>query len=204
LLERYANIITHANILTQTHKQATDFFVNEKHLGFVAFDAEQNMLVYSYCPQERETQGGRVLVKHADFSVGCFVTTTLLLRCYERLAPMTPLEPAGRHLLMYGSKEGAVGLVLPIAESLYRRLHMLQSRLTTGLQHRAGLNPRGYRAVSRVDRHGARRNVLDGNLLSLFFSLGLVEQGEFAKRIGTTSEQIISDLCAIAEARACL
>lgn len=58
--------------------------------------------------------------------------------------------------------------------------------------------------MSRVDRHGARRNILDGNLLSLYFGLGLVEQGEFAKRIGTTPEQIIADLCALAEARACL
>lgn len=121
----------------------TDFFVHENHLGFVAFDADQNLLVYSYCPQERDTQGGRMLVKHADFSVKCSVTTSLSLRCYERIAPMMPLEPAERHLLLYGSKEGTVGLMLPITESRYRRLQMLQSRLTTGMQHRAGLNPRG-------------------------------------------------------------
>lgn len=81
---------------------------------------------------------------------------------------------------------------------------MLQSRLINGLQHRAGLNPKGFRTISRVERHGAQRNVLDGNLLSLYLCLGLVEQTEFAKRIGTTTEQILTDLQKIAETRAAL
>jgi len=82
---------------------------------------------------------------------------------------------------------------------------MLQSRLTNGIQHRAGLNPRGFRTVSNPDRRtGAHRNILDGNLLSLYYSLGLVEQTEFAKRIGTTPTQILADLCALAKARAAL
>ena len=86
----------------------------------------------------------------------------------------------------------------------YRRLQMLQSRLTNGIQHRAGLNPKYFRTISSTDRHGARRNVLDGNLLSVYLSLGLVEQTEFAKRIGTTASQIIADLNALATARAAL
>jgi len=38
--------------------------------------------------------------------------------------------------------------------------------------------------------------VLDGRLLMLFPSLGLVEQREFARSIGTSPEQIIDDLLA--------
>jgi cleavage and polyadenylation specificity factor subunit 1 len=81
---------------------------------------------------------------------------------------------------------------------------MLQSRLISGIQHRAGLNPKGFRTVSTAEYHGAKRNILDGNLLSLYLCLGLIEQTEFAKRIGTTAEQIIGDLQKIGEARAAL
>jgi len=44
--------------------------------------------------------------------------------------------------------------------------------------------------------HLPATQVLDGRLLMLFPSLGLVEQREFARSIGTSPEQIIDDLLA--------
>lgn len=55
---------------------------------------------------------------------------------------------------------------------------MLQMKLTMGLHHRAGLNPKAYRmfVISRQWLGSAKRNVLQGDLLTLFLSLSVLEQ----------------------------
>ena len=91
-----------------------------------------------------------------------------------------------------------------MSEMVYRRLHMLQNKLTAQLQHVAGLNPKGYRMVVSQARKGAkaRRNVLDGDFLLKFHQLGIVEQRELARRIGTKPEQIMKDILDITRATA--
>ena len=46
-----------------------------------------------------------------------------------------------------GTLDGSIASVLPLAEKTYRRLLMLQNKLSDCLQHKAGLNPRSYRFV---------------------------------------------------------
>lgn len=98
---------------------AADFFVHDEHLGFVSFDEEHNMIIYAYVPQDRSTQGGRQLVKQADFSVGCAVMAVIRLQCYEQITPFTPPQLASRQLLIYGSREGTCGLILPVTEDRF-------------------------------------------------------------------------------------
>lgn len=88
----------------------------------------------------------------------------------------TVLPGVSRHIISYGSKEATCGLLLPVTENRYRRLQMLQTKLTTGLPQRAGLNPKYYRmhAFPVPDgRNQAKRNLLDGGLLQQFVNLGV-------------------------------
>eukprot|EP00041_Stephanoeca_diplocostata_P030602 m.932075 g.932075 ORF g.932075 m.932075 type:complete len:1699 (+) comp23786_c0_seq2:1789-6885(+) len=189
---------------------ATQFFIHddhysgENHLGFVACDSTGNLVVYSYLLDDPDTFGGRILLRRADFHLGCSPTAMYRLRCstgavaaqYRGL--LGAAVGVSRHLVAYGSKEATCGMLLPVTENRYRRLQMLQTKLTTGLPQRAGLNPKQYRmhAFPMPDgRNQAKRNILDGGLLQQFVSLGVIEQREFAKRIGTTVEQILDDLC---------
>lgn len=100
------------------HVVSTEFFVHGEHLGFASFDNDHNMTVYAFVPQDRVTQGGRTLMKQADISVGCCVTAVIRLRCYDHSTPFASPVPAARHLMIYGSKEGSCGLVLPVTEDM--------------------------------------------------------------------------------------
>ena len=92
--------------------------------------------------------------------------------------------------------DGGVGYLLPIPEKGYRRLLMLQMKLSNGLPHVAGLNPKAFRMFrSRLQYlYTAQRNVLDGELLMCYPQLGLKQRMDFAKQIGTTPTQILEDL----------
>jgi cleavage and polyadenylation specificity factor subunit 1 len=74
---------------------------------------------------------------------------------------------------------------------------MLQSKMTTQLQHVAGLNPRAYRMVqpnfgSRVTQPS--KNILDAGLLYRFISLPITERRVLAAQIGSTEASILQDL----------
>lgn len=46
---------------------------------------------------------------------------------------------------MIATLDGGIGCLLPIPEKVYRRLSMLQVKMTQGLRHNAGLNPKAFR-----------------------------------------------------------
>ena len=41
--------------------------------------------------------------------------------------------------------DGGMGFILPVPERMYRRLNMLQTKMTQGFSHPAGLNPKASR-----------------------------------------------------------
>ena len=46
-----------------------------------------------------------------------------------------------------GTLDGGLGLLLPMPEKTYRRLHMLQTKLVDCIPHIAGLNPKAFRSL---------------------------------------------------------
>ena len=41
--------------------------------------------------------------------------------------------------------DGSIGFILPVPERMYHRLNMLQTKMTQGFSHPAGLNPKAAR-----------------------------------------------------------
>ncbi|KNC77748.1 hypothetical protein SARC_09802 [Sphaeroforma arctica JP610] len=74
---------------------------------------------------------------------------------------------------------------------------MIQTRLTSQLNHNLGLNPKAFRLIKQensVKLSNAAKNVLDGELLSKFSSLSLSMRKELAKQIGSDHIQILQSL----------
>ena len=92
--------------------------------------------------------------------------------------------------------DGGLGYVLPIPEKVYRRLLMLQAKLSSGLPHIAGLNPKAFRMFRTKHQYlyNPQKNILDGDLLMTYPRLGLKQRNDFAKQIGTSPAQILDDL----------
>ena len=77
-----------------------------------------------------------------------------LWRCWFRprfplLLAMATCSGVAKHVFprVPGTLDGALGLLLPMPEKTYRRLHMLQTKLIDCIPHIAGLNPKAFRSV---------------------------------------------------------
>lgn len=108
----------------------------------------------------------------------------------------TPLEltTPPNHVLIT-TQSGALGLLTPINESVYRRLGALQAFLTNTLDHACGLNPRGYRAVE-TERFGSR-GIVDGTILERWGELSSGRRMEAIAKVGVEEEELRADLKAV-------
>lgn len=172
---------------------AADFLIDGPQLGFLVSDADQNLLLLTYQPEALESFGGQRLLQRADINVGANITS------FFRIRAKATGKVGGkdlRQLTCFGTLDGGIGLLLPMTEKTYRRLHMLQTKLVECIPHIAGLNPKAFRHVIGKKRslNNAHKNILDGELLGKFAHLGTMERLEVTKKIGTTPSQILDDL----------
>uniref|UniRef100_A0A8C8CAP8 Cleavage and polyadenylation specificity factor subunit 1 n=1 Tax=Oncorhynchus tshawytscha TaxID=74940 RepID=A0A8C8CAP8_ONCTS len=177
---------------------SVEFMVDNNQLGFLVSDRDQNLSVYMYLPEAKESFGGMRLLRRADFNVGAHVNAFWRMPCRGALDTATKKTLAwdNKHITWFATLDGGLGLLLPMQEKTYRRLLMLQNALTTMLPHHAGLNPKAFRMLhaDRRQLQNAVRNILDGELLNKYLYLSTMERSELAKKIGTTSDIVLDDL----------
>lgn len=178
---------------------SVEFIVDNSTLAFAATDADKNIHVYMYQPESRESMGGQRLVRKADFHLGQHVNHMFRIR-----AKITDPSASGRiltgwekrHVLWFGTLDGAFGYLLPCSEKTYRRLLMLQNVLLTTISHCAGLNPKSFRTLKqrRKELLNPSKGILDGQLVFKYTDLPLLQKLEIAKKIGTKPIDILDDL----------
>ncbi len=193
--------------LRPTETYAIAFGIYDDQLRMLVTDGDSALTVLNCVCDDSETSGGRKLVRCGIYNMGSRTISLTRLRCPPvQSRPGVFPQQSRRHYTYYTTLDGSLGCVVPVPEMSFRRLNMLQAKLTTGLQHAAGLNPRAYRAPrpkgAKVAGYArgitaTKRIVLDGKLLLQYVGLGVVEQREFARSIGTTPEQILDDLLSI-------
>lgn len=183
-----------------------DFAIDNSILNFVLSDADQNIIIYAHKPEMRESLGGTKLLRVADYHLGSHINSFCRLRGkIPRSLTNDPIQSEisrNKHVTMFCTLDGGIGFTLPVSEKVYRRLLMLQNDMTNALSHNAGLNPRAWRAIKQARRELSNpcRNILDGDLIYRFLSLSVSEKNEITKKIGTTTDRILSDLQQIHEA----
>ena len=116
---------------------------------------------------------------------------------------------------MSGAVDGALSVLLPVDEAVYKRLQLLQGQLTRNVQHVAGLNPKAFRLVHRFDLHRGTahssycrmvrneyasrpltKGILDDGLLKIFEDLSIPKQVEMTRQIASDRAVIMRDLTA--------
>jgi cleavage and polyadenylation specificity factor subunit 1 len=195
---------------TKMEVMSAEFLPFDGALYIVILDADMDLHVLQYDPENPKTVNGTQLLHRSTFHVGHFMTNTLLvpssLNPFETqdrdMANGTSSEadddeatrpaPALYHVLAT-STSGSVGLITPLDEAAYRRLSALQTHLTSILEHAAGLNPRAYRAIES-ESFGGARGVVDGTLVRRIGELGATKRADVLARAGGDAWGLRSDL----------
>jgi cleavage and polyadenylation specificity factor subunit 1 len=187
---------------TKMEVVAAEFLPFDGQLYLLVVDAQMDLHVLQYDPENPKTLNGTRLLHRSTFHLGHFPTSMALVP--STLAPVAeqpvssgdapgiaPQGPGLFHILTT-TLSGAVGLLTPVDETTYRRLGSIQTHLTSILEHAAGLNPRAYRAVES-EGVGAR-GVVDGTLVQRIWELGSARRAEILARSGGDGWMLRSDL----------
>lgn len=173
----------------------SNLLVSGNNLGYIKFDSEMNMVIYAYDTfheQSKDTAGNFTLVRAADTRLLTEVNTTF--RIDSKSDKHT--EYYHKHCTYYCGQDGSIGLVLPIEETVYRRLSTLQNFLITQVWQPGGLNPKNFKQATTTQQFliNTKSNILDGDLLSSFYNLSVYERRQLTRHMGTSVSQILSDL----------
>lgn len=160
-----------------------EYMVNGRQLYLCASDNDGNIKLMQYDPEHPDTFAGARLLRKADMHVGAVVTQMQLIPSRPSLsgstfdhAPNGDAETGtgtgpgtGTTAVLCATADGAIGMLSPLGERVFRRLYTMQAQLHSGagdVVYTANLNPRAHRACT-VDSPTCNnvKGILDGDLL---------------------------------------
>ncbi|KAF2281188.1 uncharacterized protein EI97DRAFT_389622 [Westerdykella ornata] len=177
---------------------AAEFLPFEKQLHIIVADADMNLQVLQFDPENPNSMGGLRLLHKSTFHTGHFPSTMHLVHSPMKMPNTSDIigtsdgpmdvdsEDAGPlHQILHTSQSGTIALITPLSESSYRKLSGLATFLATALEPTCGLNLRAYRAVeNELGVAGGSKGVLDGNLLMRWGELGEQRRREGLTKVG--------------------
>lgn len=172
--------------------------IDGNQVGLVSTDTHRNLHVYMYKPDVKESNGGKQLIRQADFNLGKRVMTiwNSIGRQNDTCSKVALTENDSRHVTFYAGLDGSIGDIVPLSEKVFRRLQLLQTLVQSHLPHYGGLNPKEYRYATNQyrDLENAAKNIIDGDLLERFTGLSFTEQADLSRKIGVTREALLDDM----------
>ncbi|KAJ4372482.1 mRNA cleavage and polyadenylation factor subunit [Neocucurbitaria cava] len=173
---------------------AVDFMPFEQQLHIIVADADMNLQVLQFDPDNPKSQAGSRLLHKSTFHTGHFPASMHLVQSSLKMSSASefggaqsdpfamdttedaagPAQPL--HQILCTSQSGTLALITPLSESSYRRLSNLTAYLANTLDSACGLNSRAFRAGDSVeggwDAGISARGMLDGNVLMRWGELG--------------------------------
>ncbi|KFX98448.1 hypothetical protein V490_02306 [Pseudogymnoascus sp. VKM F-3557] len=171
-------------------------------LYIIVADSDCNLHVLQFDPEHPKSLHGQLLLQRTTFSLGGHMPTTMTLLPLTTApvvtsTPAEPTNPASGLLMTLAS--GAIGVLTPLSEQKYRRLHALSNHLSNLLYHPGGLNPKAHRISNTAPEAViGGRPIVDGSVLWRWMELGSQKRAEVASRVGVDRETIREDLEEIA------
>ena len=173
-----------------------EFLVEGGTLTLLAADRAGNLRFFRFDMADPATYKGKKLLHHAAFHVGGRLQSVVRRRMRAGGAGGVQMGA-----LFAGAGVG-LGVVSPVGESTYRRLHAVEREMVRQVPQPCGLHP--------VECHHPRDlgcfisqppdsdRVLDGDLLRRFPRLSRAAQAALARAVASRPETILRDLEALA------
>lgn len=165
-------------------------------LYILVADTMQRLHILQYDPEDPTSLSGQRLIRKSEFFSGREINVM-------QLAPLS-LTEEGAFVPICGASDGSLSLVVPVSESDYRSLYVMQQQIMEKEEHNASLNPRMHRNlgvdVGAAGVAASGRVLLDYDVIRRFQFLPPLKQSLYSKRIGKNgTDDTWRSLCFVEE-----
>lgn len=166
---------------------SSEFVTNNGRLYMVVGDADRILYLFQYDPDDPSSSGGQKLVKKSHFYVGKQLRTMILAKL--------KIDGPSELIPLCGAGDGSLSIVLPLSESSYRTLFVMQEQIIDKEEHNACLNPRMYRALGSAmsQEQVMSRFLLDYSILGRFPTLSVQKKYNYSRKLGRDAEAQVWD-----------
>ncbi|KAJ1919551.1 mRNA cleavage and polyadenylation factor subunit [Mycoemilia scoparia] len=191
--------------------------VGKDRLAILVADVlDGNMHVFTYSPYHTRSYAGQRLLRKGEYHLGSGITC--IKRFWKQRQDSQIIADGksatqvindtndssggagvfeGSQVTIIATRSGAMYSLVSVPERTFKRMNMVNSRLTHTIPQNAGLNPRAFRMVPshlRGDQN-PQRLVLDGDQMQWYFVNGsLQRQREVTQQVGTTADRVLTEL----------
>lgn len=172
-----------------------DFAVVQKKLFIAVADTQQRIHILQYDPEDPMPFSGQKLIRRAEFFTGKDIDTMVMLQYNDPVDhTQTDQRPEPPKQAVYvplcGARDGSLSVIVPVSESVYRPLYVVQQQLADKEEHYLGLNPRMHRTtgVAPVATSSQNKAVIDFDLVRTFQDLPIEKRSQYARRLGKMGE----------------
>lgn len=167
--------------MSKFQTMSLEFLVNGGDMYFAATDADRNVHVLKYAPDEPNSLSGQRLVHCSSFTLHSTNSCMMLLPRNEEFG--SPQVPSFQNV--GGQVDGSVFKIVPLSEEKYRRLYVIQQQIIDRELQLGGLNPRMERLANDFYQMGhSMRPMLDFNVIRRFCGLAIDRRKSIAQKAG--------------------
>lgn len=186
--------------LQYTDVNCADFICNGNQIYIAIANNNNVLLVLEYDPDDPALSNGLILIHRALFAINSHVTSMHSMpRAEETLVDKEIMRAITGDWKSIGvTVDGGVFCIVPLSESTYRRLYLLQQQMTDKEYHICGLNPRlnRFHAQMLSDTNVNIRPMLDYEVIRYFKRLNNDRRSAIAAKVSTTNsvQEVWKDL----------
>lgn len=154
-----------------------EFIVSSGRLYMVVADNDRRLHLLQYDPEDPSSLSGQRLVLRSEFYLGRRVNSSVLVPY--------GMEKGSQLIPLLGSEDGTLCTVLPLSETMYRSLFVIQQQIIEKEPQVACLNPREYRmlARSRTNQQQVGRMLLDYSVIRRFVRLAEDRKYQYSRKV---------------------
>lgn len=173
-----------------------EFAVVQKKLFIIVADTQQRIHVLQYDPEDPMPFSSQKLIRRAEFFTGKDIDAMIMMQYEDPVDHSNednkPTEPPkqGVYVSFCGARDGSLCAIVPVSESTYRPLYVVQQQISDKEEHYFGLNPRMHRAtgVAPLTTASQGKAVIDFDLVRTFQELPVERREQFTRRLGKMGE----------------
>ncbi|SCV05592.1 LANO_0H10880g1_1 [Lachancea nothofagi CBS 11611] len=159
-----------------------EFLVNNGEVNFLVSDRNNILHVLKFAPDEPNSLSGQKLVHCTSFNLH---STNTCMKLMQKNSEFPSNFAAPDFQVIGGQTDGSIFKVLPLSESAYRRLYVIQQHLVEKEVQVCGLNPKMERLQNTFYSLGhAMRPMLDFTVIKGFSSLPINKRKQVAAKAG--------------------